>query len=36
MQTNQRGEYTDITFVYFALVPVIVLFLAFQFEWLSI
>lgn len=36
MQSNQRWEYTDITFIYLAIIPVIVLFLAFKFELLSL
>ncbi|MDD4151803.1 MAG: hypothetical protein PHR68_04275 [Candidatus Gracilibacteria bacterium] len=36
MQTNQRGEFTDITFLYLALLPVILLFLAFRFNFLAI
>lgn len=36
MQSNQRWEFTDITFIYLALIPVIVLFLAFKFEVLSL
>lgn len=35
MQTNQRGEFTDITFIYLALIPVVLLFLAFKFWFLS-
>lgn len=36
MQKNQRGEFTDITYYYLAIIPVIVLFLAFKFEVLSL
>jgi hypothetical protein len=30
MQTNQPGEYTDITFIFLALFPVILLFLGYK------
>lgn len=36
MQTNQRWEFTDITFLYLALLPVVLLFLAFRFNFLAI
>lgn len=36
MQSNQRWEFTDITFIYLAIIPAIVLFLAFKFELLSL
>lgn len=36
MQTNQRGEFTDITFIYLALIPVVLLFLAFKANLLSL
>ncbi|MDD5213557.1 MAG: hypothetical protein PHG82_03990 [Candidatus Gracilibacteria bacterium] len=36
MQVNQRGEFTDITFIFLALLPVVLLFLAFKFEFLSL
>ncbi len=35
MQVNQRWEFTDITFIFLALVPVVLLFLAFKIELLS-
>ena len=31
MQTNQSGEYTDITYLYFALIPVIIIFLSYKY-----
>ncbi|MDD5769856.1 MAG: hypothetical protein PHE25_02720 [Candidatus Gracilibacteria bacterium] len=36
MQANQKGEFTDITFIFLALIPAIILFLAFKFELLSL
>jgi len=30
MQANQRGEFTDITYIYLALLPLILLFLPFK------
>ncbi len=36
MQTNQRGEYTDITYIFFALLPVLLLFLPLRNKWFYI
>nr|MDD3719899.1 hypothetical protein [Candidatus Gracilibacteria bacterium] len=33
MQTNQKGEYTDITYIFFALLPVLFLFIPFRNKW---
>lgn len=36
MQANQRGEFTDITYIYLALLPLILLFLPFRKKYLSL
>lgn len=36
MQVNQRWEFTDITYIYLAIIPAILLFLSYKFELLSL
>lgn len=36
MQSNQRGEYTDITYIFFALLPVLFLFIPLRNKWFYI
>jgi hypothetical protein len=36
MQSNQRGEFTEITYWYLALIPVVILFLSYKYAGLSI
>lgn len=35
MQSNQKGEYTDITFIYLALLPIL-LFLSYKSGWFAV